>query len=312
MISIPKLQAGDQVAIVATARKISITEVQSAIDLLNTWGLQPVIGKTIGAEENQFAGSDAFRLSEIQHMLDNPDIKAIWCARGGYGTVRIIDALNFINFKKSPKWVVGYSDVTVLHSHLHTLGYNTIHAPMAIDIANQNEEALTCLRKALFGETYSINHVTQDPYTRVGMAEGQLVGGNLSILYSLCGSPSAIPTQGKILLLEDLDEYLYHIDRMMQNLKRNGYFENCKGLIVGSMVGMRDNTRSFGFNTDNPYGKTANEIIADAVAAYNFPVCFDFPVGHHNDHRAMILGSTIRLEVNSSFSKVEFTQLNKV
>lgn len=298
MNTIPKLQKGDRVAIVSTARKISTLEIQPAIDLLNSWGLKPVIGKTIDAAENQFAGSDELRISDFQMMLDNMDVKAIWCARGGYGTVRIIDKLDFTIFKKYPKWIVGYSDVTVLHSHLHNVGFESLHAPMPIDIEKQSEEAVSSLKKALFGANYSINYDSRDTRSRPGIGVGQLVGGNLSMLYSLCGSASAIDTKGKVLFIEDLDEYLYHIDRMMQNLKRNGYFEELSGLIVGGMGGMRDNTLAFGFKSDNPFGKTGKEIIADAVAEYDFPVCYDFPAGHHNDNRTLVLGRKVSLEVN--------------
>lgn len=297
MISIPKLKTGDAVAIVSTARKISKAEIQPAIDLLESWGLKTVIGETIGAEENQFAGNDSFRVSDLQQMLDNPNIKAIWCARGGYGTVRIIDNLDFTSFKKYPKWIVGYSDVTVLHSHLHNMGFESLYAPMPIDIEKQSDEAIRCLKKSLFGEAYTIQYDLRGSLARPGMAAGELVGGNLSILYSLCGSASAIDTKGKVLFIEDLDEYLYHIDRMMQNLKRNGYFNQLAGLIVGGIDDMRDNTKAFGFKTDNPYGKTAKEIIAEAVAQYDFPVCFDFPAGHTNDNRALYLGRKVSLEV---------------
>lgn len=302
MISIPNLKTGDAVAIVSTARKISKAEIQSAIDLLESWGLKAVIGKTIGAEENQFAGNDSFRVSDLQQMLDSTNIKAIWCARGGYGTVRIIDNLDFTSFKKYPKWIVGYSDVTVLHSHLHKLGFESLHAPMPIDIEKQSDEAIRCLKKSLFGEAFTIQYDLRGSLARPGMAAGELVGGNLSILYSLCGSASAIDTKGKVLFIEDLDEYLYHIDRMMQNLKRNGYFNQLAGLIVGGIDDMRDNTKAFGFKTDNPYGKTAKEIIAEAVAQYDFPVCFDFPAGHTNDNRALVLGRNVTLEVGEQIS----------
>tara|TARA_R110002072_G_scaffold260722_14_gene419340 strand:- start:25135 stop:26052 length:918 start_codon:yes stop_codon:yes gene_type:complete len=302
MISIPKLKRGDALAIVSTARKISKAEIQPAIDLLESWGLKTVIGETIGAEENQFAGNDSFRASDLQQMLDSPNIKAIWCARGGYGTVRIIDNLDFTSFKKYPKWIVGYSDVIVLHSHLHKLGFESLHAPMPIDIEKQSKEAVSCLKRALFNEAFTIQYDSLDSLSRPGIGVGQLVGGNLSILYSLCGSASAIDTKGKVLFIEDLDEYLYHIDRMMQNLKRNGYFNQLAGLIVGGIDDMRDNTKAFGFKTDNPYGKTAKEIIAEAVAQYDFPVCFDFPAGHTNDNRALVLGRNVTLEVGEQIS----------
>lgn len=297
MISIPKLNKGDTVAIVATARKISMEEIQTAVNLLESWDLNVIIGKTIGAEAHQFAGSDAFRVSDFQKMLDDPNIKAIWCARGGYGTVRIIDQLDFSAFKKHPKWIFGYSDVTVLHSHLHNLGFESLHAPMPVDIGKQSEAAVSSLKRALFGEKFTVNYDSQDAQSRQGFVKGQLVGGSLSMLYSLCGSPSAINTKGKILFIEDLDEYLYHIDRMMQNLKRNGYFEQLSGLIVGGMKEMRDNTVAFGFKNDNPYGKTAKEIIAEVVSDYYFPVCYDFPAGHTNENHALILGREISLEV---------------
>ncbi len=292
------LKKGDQVAIVSTARKISLEEIKPAMALLKTWGLKAVVGETIGAKENQFAGSDVMRISDFQKMLDNPEIKAIWCARGGYGTVRIIDQLDFTKFKKHPKWILGYSDVTVLHSHIHNLGFETIHAEMAMDITKKTGLTRSSLRNSLFGKSHILKYEFQDASYRKGNSKGKLIGGNLSVLYSLCGSPSAIDAKGKILFIEDLDEYLYHIDRMVQNLKRNGYFENLAGLIVGGMTAMRDNTIAFGFNQDNPYGKTAKEIINDAVAEYNFPVCFDFPSGHTENNIALVFGREIEMKVS--------------
>ncbi|MEX2350558.1 MAG: LD-carboxypeptidase [Flavobacteriaceae bacterium] len=300
MIRSEYLKKGDQVAIVSTARKISLEEIEPAIALLKSWGLKANVGKTIGAAENQLAGSDALRISDFQIMLDNPEIKAIWCARGGYGTVRIIDHLDFTEFKKHPKWIVGYSDVTVLHSHVHNLGYETIHAEMAMEIAKKTSLTRSSLRNALFGKLDTLKYHLQDTSSRKGIAKGQLSGGNLSVLYSLCGSVSAIDTKGKILFIEDLDEYLYHIDRMMQNMKRNGYFEQLAGLIVGGMSDMRDNTEAFGFKADNPFGKTAKEIIAEAVSEYDFPVCYDFPAGHMENNIALIMGSEVKLEVQAS------------
>lgn len=300
------LKKGDQVAIVSTARKILSEEIEPAIALLKSWGLKVVVGKTIGAAENQFAGSDALRISDFQIMLDNPDIKAIWCARGGYGTVRIIDQLDFTIFKKYPKWIVGYSDVTVLHSHIHNLGYETIHAEMSKDIRKKSGLTRISLRNALFGKLHSIRYELQDTFHREGTAKGQLTGGNLSVLYSLCGSPSAIDTRGKILFIEDLDEYLYHIDRMMQNMKRNGYFEQLTGLIVGGMSDMRDNTEAFGFKVDNPYGKTAKEIINESVEGYDFPVCFDFPSGHVENNIALVFGKEVELQVEREMVKLNY------
>ncbi|MGO3184292.1 MAG: S66 peptidase family protein [Aequorivita sp.] len=316
MITPSSLQNGDTVAIVSTARKVSIEELKPALQLLESWGLKAILGKTVGAEENQFAGHDGFRALDFQTMLDNPDIKAIWCARGGYGTVRMIDKLDFSTFKKHPKWIVGYSDVTVLHSHIHNLGVETVHAQMCLEIEKKSEETRESLRKVLFGEEYSISfetdtykeafsntlrqaqHNALQEFNRVGLGKGELVGGNLSVLYSLCGSNSAINTDGKILFIEDLDEYLYHIDRMMMNLKRNGRLENLAGLIVGGMTKMNDNTI--------PFGKTAKEIIWKMVKDYNYPVCFDFPTGHIEDNRALIMGREVELNIQSSTINVQF------
>ena len=287
----PKLLVpGDTVAIVSTARKVSSKELEAASSLLENWGLKTVLGKTIEAEDNQFAGNDNLRASDFQEMLDNPEIKAIWCARGGYGTVRIIDQLDFTKFKNTPKWVIGYSDITVLHSHIHNMGIETLHAQMPVDIESKTEASRSSIKKALFGEEYTIT-IPSEKNDRVGTVSGQLVGGNLSILYSLCGSPSALNTNGKILFIEDLDEYLYHIDRMTQNLKRNGMFVHLKGLIVGGMSQMNDNAI--------PFGKTATEIILDVCKDYDFPIAFNFPAGHLDDNRALILGREVILEVNN-------------
>ena len=297
MITPPYLQKGDTVAILATARKHIVKSMQPTIDLLESWGLHVVIGKSIGLEENQLAGKDEDRAADLQEQLDNPNIKAIWCARGGYGTVRVVDLIDFTQFKKHPKWLVGFSDVTVLHNHLNTMGYKSIHGIMPISLAKASPEAIESLRLSLFGQPlkYSID---PHPMNRLGKASGELVGGNLSILYSLLGSPSAIDCKDKILYIEDLDEYLYHIDRMMMNLKRNGCLESLKGIIVGSMTDMKDN--------DIPWGKNALEIVQDVTKKYNIPMIFNFPAGHIHDNRALILGNTVSIEVTENCSTVVF------
>ena len=289
MVTAPYLKPGDTVAIVSTARKITKQELQPAQDLIKKWGLNCVLGKTIGSEFHQFAGDDKLRTKDLQQMLDDANIKAVWCARGGYGTVRIIDQLDFSTFKKNPKWVIGYSDVTVLHSQIHLLGFETIHAQMPLEIEKKTDETIKSIREVIFGEPYEISHRSYDPVHRNGIAKGQLVGGNLSILNSLCGSRSSITTKGKILFIEDLDEYLYHIDRMMMNLKRNNMLEGLSGLIVGGMSQMNDNAI--------PFGKTAEEIIHEIVSEYDFPVCYYFPVGHIKDNRALIMGREVHLMV---------------
>ncbi len=283
------LQKGDIVAIVATARKINRKDLQFAVELLEKWGLNVVFGKTIGLECDQYAGEDMDRITDFQQALDDDSIKAIWCARGGYGTVRIIDEIDFSKFVTNPKWVIGFSDPTVLHSHLHTLGVQTLHAIMPITVENATDAAKKSLRNGLFGikNNYQIEAHSSN---KKGSGEGELVGGNLSVLYSLLGSKSAIKTDGKILFLEDLDEYLYHIDRMMMNLKRNGYLNKLKGLVVGGLTKMHDNTI--------PFGKNAKEIILDAVSDYNYPVCFDFPAGHMRDNRCLTFGKTVTLKVD--------------
>jgi len=297
MIQPNYLQKGDTVAIVSTARKISSDKIIPAIKLLENWGLSVVIGNTIGAEEHQFAASDEKRIEDFQQLLNNPNIKAIWCARGGYGTVRLIDKLDFSEFKKHPKWIIGYSDITVLHNHIHNLGIETLHATMPINIENNSKQSIETLKKSLFGKNL-FYEIPADEKNKLGNATGELVGGNLSVLYSLLGSKSSIKTKGKILFIEDLDEYLYHIDRMMINLKRNGYFSNLKGLIVGGMTNMHDN--------EIPFGKTAEEIILDIVSEYNFPVIFDFPAGHFDDNRALILGRKIELNVTPEKAMLKF------
>lgn len=291
------LQPNDKVSIVCTARKFTAIDAQPAMDLLTSWGLLPILGSTIGLDNFQLGGSDDERAADFQAQLDNPEIKAIWIARGGYGSVRIIDKLNFDKFLKNPKWIVGFSDITVFHSHINTLGVSTIHGIMPYTVPNTIEDSIESLKKALFGESLSYE-IPSHSDNRLGKTTGELVGGNLSIIYSLLGSESCIDTNGKILYIEDLDEYLYHIDRMMQNLKRNGYFKNLKGLIVGGMTDMHDNSI--------PFGLDAIGIIKDVTSEFDFPICFDFPAGHVKDNRALRLGQQISLEITENKVEVNF------
>jgi muramoyltetrapeptide carboxypeptidase len=281
------LKKGDKIGIVAPARKVSMEEMLPAIEILTNWGLEVVLGKNLFCEENQFSGSDEQRAEDLQTMLNDSSIKAIISARGGYGTLRIIDKIDFSKFIQQPKWIVGYSDITVLHSHIQTLGVATIHATMPINFT-KNTEATESLRKALFGEpiiyktpTHRLNKNTENSI------EGEIIGGNLSLLYALAASSSDIDTTGKILFIEDLDEYLYHIDRMMLNLKRSGKLTDLKALVVGGMTDMKDNAI--------PFGKTAEEIILDAVKEYNYPVYFGFPAGHIDRNLALYFGKEIKL-----------------
>ena len=294
------LTKGDKLAIVATARKVSPEEIQPSVDLFRLWGLEVLYDDRLFASDNQFAGSDELRAACMQQYLDNPEVKAIVCARGGYGTVRIIDRLDFTAFARHPKWIVGYSDVTVLHSHIHNnLGISTLHATMPLNIpADATEKtypSIESMKAALFGnlQSYKASQLLTPStvHNRRGRCRGQVVGGNLSILYSLCGSVSDISTEGKILFIEDLDEYLYHIDRMMQNLKRTGKLQKINGLIVGAMSDMHDNTI--------PYGKTAEEIVLEAVADYDYPVLFCENFGHvGTENLALPLGIEVEISVD--------------
>jgi muramoyltetrapeptide carboxypeptidase len=297
MITPTYLQKGDTVAIVSTARKNIDDNLKPTIDLLEGWGLTVKLGKTIGLDYYQLAGTDEQRTADFQEQMDNPNIKAIWCVRGGYGTVKIIDNLDFTKFKQNPKWIIGFSDVTVLHGHLNRIGIESLHATMPVAIPRATDEAKYSLCAALFGEKLQYT-LECDALNHSGKAKGELVGGNLSILYSLLGSESAIDCADKILFIEDLDEYLYHVDRMMMNLKRNGCLQSLKGIIVGAMTEMKDN--------EIPWGRNALEIIEDNVKGLNIPIIYNFPAGHIRDNRALIFGRQVSMEVNAEQSKVVF------
>ncbi|MEC8852909.1 MAG: LD-carboxypeptidase [Bacteroidota bacterium] len=296
MIIPSKLKVGDKIGIISTARKISLQELTPAITILESWGLEVILGKNIFEKDNQFAGTVEQRSADLQSMVDNEDIKAILCARGGYGSVQIIGNIDFSSLRKSPKWIVGFSDVTVLHSHLNNLGLATLHATMPINFATNTDTAIESLKNVLFGNEKNIE-CSAHPFNKYGKVEAEIVGGNLSILYSLLGSESDVNTDGKILLIEDLDEYLYHIDRMMMSLKRSGKLDNLKGMIVGGMSDMNDN--------DIPFGKTADEIILQHTKDYDFPICFGFPAGHLNDNRTIVFGVKSLLEISAK--KVRLT-----
>ncbi len=292
----PSLQKGDSVYILSTAKKISLEEIDRAVKIFESWGLKPVIGQSIGAEYNQFAGNDQLRLQDFQNALDDSSIKAIICARGGYGTVRIMDEVNFDAFMKHPKWIVGFSDITFLHTHIsNNIGTQCLHAQMPIQFEKGTDVSIETLRKELFGEQNEYI-VPAHELNRTGDAKGILIGGNLSILYSITGTKSGLNTDRKILFLEDLDEYLYHIDRMMMNLKRSGKLQNLAGLIVGGFTDMHDNKI--------PFGKNAYEIILEHVGEYAYPVCFNFPAGHIEDNRALVIGKTYTMQVKTDSVKV--------
>ena len=288
----PALQAGQRVALVSPARKISAAELEPAIATLTAWGLEVVLGDSIAGDHHQFAGDDALRRRDFQQQLDDPSIRAILCARGGYGTARIVDGLDFARFNAHPKWVAGFSDVTVLNTHLLALGHASIHGVMPVLFHQAGGKmALESLRRALFGEAALPIGAPAHPLNRPGTATGALVGGNLSLLTTVTATASQASFEGRILFLEDLDEYLYHIDRMMLHLHRSGQLAGLAGLVVGHFSDMRDNTI--------PFGTTAVEIIDSYARLYNFPVGYGFPVGHEASNLALVVGREAKLTVDS-------------
>lgn len=286
------LKKGDLIGIVSPSRKISSDEIRKAIVIIEGWGMRVTTGKHIFADHCQFAGTDEQRAEDFQEMLDNPEIKAIFCSRGGYGSVRIIDKLNFAGFVKSPKWISGFSDITVFHSHINkNLGVATLHCEMPINFgkAGSQKETTESILRALTSEPLRYEGPVKGQFVE-GYAEGLLTGGNLSVLYSLLGSVSDIETDGRILFLEDLDEYLYHVDRMIMAFKRAGKFSSIKGLVVGGMSDMRDNAI--------PYGKTAEEIIMKHTRDLGIPVLWNFPAGHLPLNLALKMGMNVNFEVS--------------
>lgn len=294
MIVPPYLQQGDTVAIAAPARKISQEELAPAITLLEKAGFNIYYDNRLFAQHHQFAGDETVRTAYFQDLLDNPEVNAIWCARGGYGSARIIDRLDFSFFCQHPKWICGYSDVTVFHNHIHrNFNIATLHTTMPISVKEgmYDTPATQTFIAALKGEPLSYE-LPLHPLNRLGNVTAPVVGGNLSMLYSLLGSPSDLDTDGKILFIEDLDEYLYHIDRMMTNLERNGKLSKLAGMLVGHLSDMHDNTI--------PYGMNAEEIVAEHCAKYEFPVLFNFPAGHLPDNRAIRLGLPMSIEIENN------------
>lgn len=289
------LKQGDTILIIGTARARAKDAIDPALTILKKWGLKVELGTHLFKKHHQFAGTDEQRTHDLQWAIDHPKAKAVLIAGGGYGTMRIIDEVNLKKLKKHPKWFVGYSDTTVLHARLTKLGMACIHGTMAFQFP-KNKAATDSIKKLLFGEKPEYN-IKNNKLNRAGTAEGEVVGGNLSLIYALSGSVDDLKTKNKILFIEDLDEQLYHIDRMILQLKRSGKLKHLKALIVGGMSDMKDNAI--------PFGKTANEIISDAVKDYNYPVCYDFPAGHIDNNLALYLGKQAKLKVEKN--KVQFT-----
>jgi len=295
------LKKGDTIIILSPAGRIrDKASVDAGIELANHWGLVVFFGNHMLTQDNTFAGTDAQRTEDLQKALDDPSIKAIWAARGGYGAVRIIDDLDFTKFIENPKWIIGYSDITVLHNKVHDLGFQSIHGQMPLTLDLQDpiqRESIVTLYKSLFGKKLNYKFESSK-YNRIGESTGQIVGGNLSIVYSMLSSNTDLDMSGKVLFIEDVGEALYHIDRMMISLKRAGYFKNCNGLVVGDFRLKK--------NEGNTFGKTLEDIILEAVEGTDFPVIFNFPAGHVDDNRAIILGDYVDLKVTKKKVKINF------
>lgn len=284
------LKKGDKIAITCPAKKLP-RPMDDAVALLQSWGLEVVLGETVNAEYHQFAGDDNLRARDLQRFINDDSIKAIIAARGGYGTMRMIDKVDFGRLATNPKWLVGFSDITVLHTHLFTnYALQTIHGQMPINIPDASKHSLETLRQALFGESLNY-YFPSHALNRSGEAEGLLIGGNLSLLVAVSGSVSDLDYRDKILFVEDVSEYLYAIDRMLRCLDRAGKLKNLKGLVVGGFTDTKDN--------DIPFGQTVPEIVMEIVKKYDYPVCFDFPAGHIPDNCSMILGKTVTLSVQT-------------
>lgn len=291
----PYLKPGDTIGIVAPAGFMPIEKMQACIETLDNWGFNVEMGATTHSEsQNYFSGSDEERLQDLQAMLDNKKIKAILCARGGYGTSRIIDKLNFKKFKKNPKWIVGFSDITVLHSHLNVeYRIASLHSPMAaaFNDGGSNNPYIQSLYKAMTGEKAHYESEAS-PYNRTGTIKAELVGGNLALLTHLVGTSSDIKTKHKLLFIEDVGEYTYNVDRMLIQLKRAGKLHKLAGLIVGSFSENKD--------TERPFGKDVYDIIQEHVKEFDYPVCFGFPVGHVKENYALKIGARYQFSVEES------------
>jgi muramoyltetrapeptide carboxypeptidase len=304
MITPPYLLPGDTVGIVAPARKVSRGEVAAFTGLLDTWGLKYKFGKNLFGEKDQYSGSDEERASDFQDMLADPQVKAVIAARGGYGSLRTLRLTDFSKFERNPKWIAGFSDITVFHSYINQyLNTESLHCLMPLTYRTGDkkvEDSAESLRKALFGEKLEY-HYPSYPGNREGKANAELTGGNLSVLYSLNGTGFYPDMRGKILFIEDIDEYLYHIDRMMLNLLLSGSLNNIKALVVGGFTDMKDNTI--------PFGKNYAEIISEIVEKFRFPVAFSLPAGHQNENMTLIFGRQMQLRVEADQTRVAF--LNK-
>jgi len=291
----PYLKKGDTIAITCPAGYMPREKAETCIETIQQWGFEVMVGKTLGSKsKNYFSGNDETRLNELQAMLDDEGIKAILCGRGGYGISRIIDQIDFTRFKKNPKWIIGFSDITLLHAHINrNFKIATLHAPMAAAFNNgeNKNEFIDSLHKALVGKKAKYA-CKADPFNKLGEAKGELIGGNLTLITHLIGTKSDINTKNKILFIEDIGELIYSTDRMLHQLKRSGKLTNLSGLIVGGFTDVKD--------TERPFGKNVKELIKDILQDYDYPVCFDFPVGHKKENYALKIGGDFQLKITNT------------
>lgn len=291
LIAPPTLQLGDLIYLCAPAKAIEESYILAAEKWLNHIGLRSIRSKNLTGRHHYFSGSAHQRLADLQEGIDHPDIKAIWCARGGYGSVQLLDSLQWAQYIREPKWLIGFSDICVLHHKIQAMGFQSIHATMALNIEKNTVLAKSSLQQVLFGQkvTYEIS---ANPLNRPGKASATLIGGNLSILFSMLATPERYDFANSILFIEDLAEHLYHIDRMLYTLQKSGVLDQIQGLIVGGFSDLED--------TDVPFGKTLEQIILGHFTYNKIPICFDFPAGHIANNQAIILGAAIELEVNDN------------
>jgi muramoyltetrapeptide carboxypeptidase len=296
MIQPPHLKKGDKIAITCPAKSLK-APMTDAIKLLESWGLEVVLGESVNSVFHQFAGTDEMRAADMQKFINDDSVKAIIAARGGYGCIRIVDEIDWSPLLVHPKWIIGFSDITVFHLQLQSMGLQSLHAQMPINIKESSKQGLETLRKALFGE--GLNYEIE-PYdnNKIGESQAEIIGGNVTLLTACLGARNDISYDGKILFIEDVNDYNYAIDRMLRSLDRAGKFKNLAGLIVGGFTDLKEN--------DIPFGFTPYEIIQEIVAKYDYPVCYNFPAGHLPDNRALIFGEKVSLSVKKEKVTIKF------
>ena len=303
LIKPKNLKIGDTISIIAPSGVLKDYDeyMDKSISLMKSWGLNVVLGSNIYDSYGHFSSSDANRQKDFQNAIDDNKIKAIWCARGGYGAMRIIDKINYDNLLKHPKWVIGYSDITAIHNDIHNLGVESLHGVMSksLEDISVDDESIKKLKDVIFGKGELHYVIESNKYNITGEASGKLVGGNLTLLQSLLQSKSSIDTTNKIIFIEEVGEYLYHIDRMLHSLKRADYFSKCSGLIVGDFTDIRKNETKF--------GKNLYEIINEIVKEYNFPVIYGFPAGHGQKNLPLIFGRNVEINVSENKSEIRFS-----